>query len=118
MIEEEIFYPAFRGKIESDMLDEAYVEHDGVKVLINDIESASPSADFYDAKATELSEIKHYVDELEIPSEGMFAQSRRADVDLVTLRNRTLAGNEELLTEAENGGLPLAKSSALKLLSP
>ena len=29
MIEEEIFYPAFRGKIEEDTLDDAYVEHDG-----------------------------------------------------------------------------------------
>ncbi|MEA3060269.1 MAG: hypothetical protein QOJ94_50, partial [Sphingomonadales bacterium] len=33
MIEEEIFYPALRGKIEDDSLDEAYVEHDGAKVL-------------------------------------------------------------------------------------
>lgn len=42
MIEAEIFYPAFRGKIEDDLLDEAYVEHDGAKVLINDIEAGGP----------------------------------------------------------------------------
>ncbi len=29
MIEEEIFYPAFKGRIEQDLHDEAYVEHDG-----------------------------------------------------------------------------------------
>ncbi|PXA89415.1 hemerythrin, partial [Caulobacter sp. D5] len=37
-IEEEIFYPEERGEIEDDMLDEAYVEHDGAKKLIAEIE--------------------------------------------------------------------------------
>lgn len=50
LIEKEIFYPAFRGLIEDDTLDEAYVEHDSAKVLINDIEAGSPDDDFYDAK--------------------------------------------------------------------
>ena len=117
MIEEEIFYPAFRGKIEEDTLDEAYVEHDGAKVLINDIESSEPSADFYDAKVTVLSEeIKHHVHEEEMPSDGMFAQCRRTDVDLVELRDRMLARKEELLARAENGGLPLAKPQAVRLI--
>src|SRR5262249_41350895 len=40
MIEEEIFYPSCQGQIEDeDVLDEAYVEHDGVKVLISEIMS-------------------------------------------------------------------------------
>ena len=117
MIEEEIFYPAFRGKIEDDTLDEAYVEHDGAKVLINDIESSDPSADFYDAKVTVLSEeIKHHVHEEEMPSEGMFAQCRRTDVDLVQLRDAMLARKEELLAKAENGGLPAARPSAVRLV--
>lgn len=117
MIEEEIFYPAFRGKIEDDTLDEAYVEHDGAKVLINDIESSDPTADFYEAKVTVLSEeIKHHVHEEEMPSEGMFAQCRRTDVDLVGLRDAMLARKEELLAQAENGGLPLAKPRAVNLV--
>src|SRR3546814_8803325 len=33
-IEEEIFYPALRGKIEEDELEEAYVEHDSAKERI------------------------------------------------------------------------------------
>ena len=33
-IEEEIFYPAERGEVEDDLLDEAYVEHDSAKKLI------------------------------------------------------------------------------------
>jgi hypothetical protein len=116
MIEEEIFYPAFRGKIDDDTLDEAYVEHDGAKVLINDIMASSPKDDFYDAKLTVLSEeIKHHVHEEEMPSEGMFAQCRKTGVDLVALRDAMLARKEELTAQAATGGLPPAKPTAVKL---
>lgn len=118
MIEEEIFYPAFRGKIEDDTLDEAYVEHDGAKVLVNDIEAGSPSDDFYDAKVKVLSEeIKHHVHEEEMPSDGMFAQCRKTDVDLVALRDAMLARKEELLAQAKSGGLPPAKPHAVNLVA-
>jgi hypothetical protein len=116
-IEEEIFYPAFRGKIEDDTLDEAYVEHDGAKVLINDIEGGSPSDNFYDAKVTVLSEeIKHHVKEEEARGEGMFAQCRQTDVDLVALRDQMLARKQELLAQAKAGGLPVAKPTAVRLV--
>src|ERR1700745_1539971 len=42
VIEEEIFYPACRGKVEEDLLNEGYVEHDGRKVLIADILASAP----------------------------------------------------------------------------
>ncbi len=65
-IEEEIFYPAVRGKIEDDTLNEAYVEHDGAKVLVNEISRASTPDDFFDAKVKVLSEeVKHHVKEEE-----------------------------------------------------
>lgn len=116
MIEEEIFYPAFRGKIEDDTLDEAYVEHDGAKVLINDIEASTPDANFYDAKVTVLSEeIKHHVHEEEAQSEGMFAQCRKTDVDLVALRDRMLVRKQELLAQEKSDGLPPAKPAAVNL---
>jgi hypothetical protein len=116
LIEEEIFYPAFEGKIEEDTLDEAYVEHDGAKVLINDIEAGSPDDRFYDAKVKVLSEeIKHHVHEEEMRGEGMFAQCRETDVDLIALRDRMLARKEELLAQAKAGGLPAAKPSAVNL---
>lgn len=118
MIEEEIFYPAFRGKIEDDTLDEAYVEHDGAKVLINDIEAGSPDDDFYDAKVTVLSEeIKHHVKEEEAAKEGMFAQCRKTDVDLVALRDQMLARKEELLAQAKTAGLPPAKPTVVNVLA-
>lgn len=114
MIEEEIFYPAFRGKIEDDTLDEAYVEHDGAKLLINDIEASDPGADFYDAKVKVLSEeIKHHVHEEEMPSEGMFAQCRKTDVDLVALGEAMAELKAELVEQAKGAGLAPAKPVTL-----
>jgi len=114
MIEEEIFYPAFRGKIDDDTLDEAYVEHDGAKVLINDIEASNPDKPYYDAKVTVLSEeIKHHVHEEEMPSEGMFAQCRETDVDLVALRDAMIELKAELMEQAEGAGLAPAKPTAV-----
>src|SRR5204862_7251951 len=53
MVEEEIFYPACKNKIDDeDVLDEAYVEHDGAKVLIAELLDSAPAAEFYDAKVT------------------------------------------------------------------
>lgn len=117
-IEEELFYPALDGKIEEDLLNEAYVEHDGAKVLINDIVAGGPDDKFYEAKVTVLSEdILHHVKEEEMPGEGMFAQARAADVDLIALRDQMLARKEELMAQAQAGGLPPAKLAAVRLVA-
>jgi hypothetical protein len=109
-IEEEIFYPALRGKIEEDTLNEAFVEHDGAKVLVNDIMAGGGDDEFYDAKVKVLSEeVKHHVGEEEKPKEGMFAQARDADVDLVALRDQLMARKQELLAIADGGELPAAE---------
>ena len=115
MIEEEIFYPALDGKIDDDLLKEAYVEHDGAKVLINDIMAGGADEEYSDAKVKVLSEeIEHHVEEEEKPKEGMFAQARDADVDLVELRDRMAARKEELMAQAESGGLPPAELTAVQ----
>jgi hypothetical protein len=115
MLEEEIFYPAFEGKIEEDLIKEAVVEHDAAKVLINDIEAAEPDEDFYDAKVKVLcEEIEHHVKEEEKPKEGMFAQCRKTEVDLVELRDRMLARKEELMAQADADGLPPAQLTAVE----
>src|SRR3954452_20230800 len=49
-IEEEIFYPACEGKVDEDLLNESYVEHDGAKVLIAEILNGGPDDQYYDAK--------------------------------------------------------------------
>ena len=35
-----------RGKIDDSIIDEGYVEHDGAKLLINDLATAHPGDDF------------------------------------------------------------------------
>ena len=85
-------------------------------MLVNDIEAAAPDEEFYDAKVKVLcEEIEHHVKEEEKPAEGMFAQCRKTDVDLVELRDRMLARKEELLAQAESEGLPPAQATAVDL---
>jgi len=98
-IEEEIFYPESRGEVEDDMLDEAYVEHDGAKKLIAEIEAMKPSDEFYDAKVKVLGEyIKHHVKEEEQPG-GIFAQAKKGEDDLDAMGERLKARKEELMAE-------------------
>ncbi len=106
-IEEEIFYPACEGKIEEDLLKEAYVEHDGAKVLIAEIMAGEPDDDFYDAKVTVLQEqIEHHVEEEEKRMEGMFAQARKAGLDMDMLGEQLLARKLELTADYEANGIP------------
>jgi hypothetical protein len=98
-IEEEIFYPEERGEVEDDMLDEAYVEHDGAKKLIAEIEAMRPSDEYYDAKVKVLGEyIKHHVKEEEQPG-GIFAQAKKGDEDLEAMGERMKARKDELMAE-------------------
>jgi hemerythrin superfamily protein len=79
-LEEDLFYPACRDKkVESDLLDEAQVEHDAVKLLIAEL-LEGPGDSLYDAKATVLSEyVKHHVKEEEKRGTGVLqcAKGRR-----------------------------------------
>jgi hypothetical protein len=118
MIEEEIFYPALRGKIDDDDIDEAYVEHDGAKVLINDIEAGSPDDHFYDAKVKVLQEeIEHHIKEEEKEKDNIFTQARKTDVDLDALGEQMAARKAELTALAESEGLPPAKPATLTEVS-
>ncbi len=114
MIEEEIFYPALRGKIDDDDLDEAYVEHDGAKMLINEIEAGGPDEHFYDAKVKVLQEqIEHHVEEEEKIRGNIFQQARAADVDLEALGRQMAARKAELMRLAESEGLPPAQPATM-----
>lgn len=110
-IEEEIFYPACTGQIEDDTLTEAYVEHDGAKVIIAELLASSPDNEFYDSKVKVLSEmIKHHVKEEEMRSEGMFAQAREAGLDMDALADEMTARKKELLAQFKSDGLPTPKT--------
>ena len=109
MIEEEIFYPSCEGKIEGEeVLEEAYVEHDGAKVLISEIMS-NLNARFFAAKVTVLSEmIKHHVKEEEKRAEGLLAQAKAAGLDMEALGDRLMTRKQELKQQFADGHLPPA----------
>ncbi|MBC6981712.1 hemerythrin domain-containing protein [Caulobacter sp. 17J80-11] len=110
LIEEEIFYPSLRGEVDEDMLNEAYVEHDAAKVLINQIEAATPDDDYFEAKVTVLQEeIAHHVSEEERRHGSLFAQARKAGLDLEALGERMNARKLELTALAKRGELPPAR---------
>src|SRR5579863_3733811 len=99
-IEEEIFYPAVRKAIDdSDLMDEALVEHAGAKELIAQLEDMSPDDELYDAKVTVLGEqIQHHVKE----EEGqMFPEAKRSKVDTLALGTEMAARKSELMSELE-----------------
>ena len=106
-IEEEIFYPAAReAGLDEDMMDEAWVEHDGAKSLIAWILSSRPSDDYYDAKVKVLGDIvEHHV--IEEHTE-MFPKCRRSTMDLVGLRVQLDARKKEL-----EAAKPAAKPSGI-----
>lgn len=95
-IEEEIFYPACRGEVDDELLDEADVEHNSAKALIAEIEAGSPADELYDARVKVLSEyIRHHVKEEEQRG-GLFAQARKAGLDLQALGARLAERKAEL----------------------
>ena len=107
-IEEEIFYPACEGKVDEDLLKEAYVEHDGAKLLIAEIEANSEASDaFFDAKVKVLQEqIEHHVEEEEKRMEGLFSQARAAGLDMDALGEQLAQRKAELVADYKATGVP------------
>ena len=106
-IEEEIFYPACEGKVDEELVKEAYVEHDGAKLLIAEIMAGEPSDEFYDSKVKVLQEqIEHHVEEEEKRMEGLFSQARKAGLDMDALGDELAARKRQLTTEFEANGIP------------
>jgi hemerythrin superfamily protein len=97
--EEEIFYPAVANGVEDagELVPEAKVEHESLKSLVSQIESADPDDELFDAKVKVLGEyVKHHVKEEEGP---IFRAVRRAGLNLQELgrkiseRKQRLSGN-------------------------
>ena len=98
-IEEEIFYPALREAIsETDLLDEAEVEHASAKELIAQIQDATEIDEKFDAKVKVLGEyIDHHVKE---ERNEIFVKARAArGLDLVAMREQLATRKEELMEE-------------------
>ena len=95
-LEEEIFYPAVREEIEDeDLMNEAKIEHDSAKQLIQQLESMDAEDPLFMATFTVLGEyVNHHIEEEE---SEMFKEVRRADLDLHALGERMMERKEELL---------------------
>jgi hemerythrin-like domain-containing protein len=98
-IEEEIFYPALRDAIkDTDLLDEATVEHQTAKDLVAQIESGSEADDMFDAKVKVLGEyVDHHIKE---EKNEIFPKARAArKLDLMAMRDELETRKEELMSE-------------------
>jgi hemerythrin HHE cation binding domain-containing protein len=97
-IEEEIFYPAVREAIDdTDLLDEAEVEHASAKELIAQLSTMAPGDELYDAKVTVLGEyVNHHISE---EQDEMFPQAKKAELDTASLGAELLERKQELQAE-------------------
>jgi hypothetical protein len=97
-LEEDLFYPACRhAGVEDDKMDESQVEHDGAKMLVNDLLEADSDTPFFEAKVSVLKEmIKHHVEEEEKPDDGVFAQAQEHDLDDAGLAQQMTRRKQEM----------------------
>ena len=111
-IEEEILYPAakdtFEDEEDTELVNEAAVEHASAKELIEKIEAMSEDDELFKATVTVLSEyIKHHVKEEE---QELFPKLKEVDVDLEALGAQLQARKAELeetdVEESDEEGEP------------
>jgi hemerythrin superfamily protein len=99
-LEEEIFYPAVREAIEDeDIMNEASVEHETAKMLIEQLENMQEDDPNFHATFTVLGEyVRHHVKE----EEGeMFPAAKKSALDFDSLSERMRERRRELLGETE-----------------
>jgi hemerythrin-like domain-containing protein len=99
-VEEEIFYPWLRDHLEDEdmsLVEEAQVEHNGARDLIEQIEAAGSIDAEYNAKVKVLGEyVKHHVNEEE---NGIFPKVRDEQEALDELGQEISSRKEELREE-------------------
>jgi hemerythrin-like domain-containing protein len=97
-LEEQLFYPALRQAIDDqDLINEAAVEHETARMLIDQLDSMTADNPNYYATFTVLSEyVRHHVKE---EQNEIFPQAKKARLDLAALGERMRARKEELAGE-------------------
>lgn len=101
-IEEELFYPRLREAGETDLVEEAQVEHDVAKQLIAQLEQARGGGEHYKAMFKVLGEyVNHHVEE----EEGeIFRKAKRAKIDMAELGAEITMAKEAGGAEGPTGG--------------
>lgn len=99
-LEEEIFYPAVREAIEDeDIMNEAQVEHETAKMLIEQLENMGPDDPNFHATFTVLGEyVNHHIEE---EQDEIFPEAKKTDLDFEDLAQRMKARKEELMGAME-----------------
>ena len=99
-LEEELFYPAAREALDDeDIMNEAQVEHETAKMLIEQLENMGADDPNFHATFTVLGEyVMHHVKEEE---SEMFPQVKKTDLDLEELGGRMRARMQELMGETQ-----------------
>jgi hemerythrin superfamily protein len=118
MLEEELFYPAANKALKGDQkidVDEAYVEHYLVKMLITKFELLKPGDRGFDATFKVMSEmVRHHIEEEETT---LFPELRKSGLDAIRL-GKDLALRKAALTKAlEEDGSKLIGDNSLKLVA-
>lgn len=98
-IEEEIFYPEAREFLDDDkgedLLDEAEVEHEGIKGLVEKIKASGAKDALFEAQVTVLKEyVEHHVEEEETE---MFPKLRKTKFDAREVGARLDERKKELM---------------------
>ena len=100
-LEEEVFYPAVREAIDDeDLMNEAAVEHETARMLIEQLQNMGPDDPNYFATFTVLGEyVRHHIKE----EQGeMFPAARKAGLDLAALGERMRGRRDELSAAQED----------------
>ena len=96
-IEEDIFYPPAREALKrsgEDLLDEAEVEHEGIKWRIELLKKMTPNDDLYDAEVKVLAEyVRHHVKEEE---RSLFPRLRLSNFDNTGVGEKLAAKKEQM----------------------
>ncbi|MGJ0515504.1 MAG: hemerythrin domain-containing protein [Methylomicrobium sp.] len=94
-LEEEIFYPAAIEAIgQSDIMDEAAVEHAKAKEQIEQLMEMAPEDEYFDAEVTVLIDmVEHHIQEEE---DKMFPRLRKSNIDLAALGEQISQRKQEL----------------------
>ena len=95
-IEEELVYPTAREFLKDDeIVNEAFVEHQAAKDLIEQIQAMASSDEMFEAKMSVLKEqIEHHVQEEE---KTFFPQVQKTDMDLEGIGQQLMERKQELM---------------------
>ena len=118
-IEEDIFYPQARDALKragEDLLDEAEVEHEGIKWRIDLLRKMRPEDDLYDAGVKVLAEyVRHHVKEEE---RYLFPRLHLSDFDNAGVGEQLAARKERMTGKAVKAKPSLIERGIEALVGP